>query len=212
MRHAPQAVFPLVLAAILIGSPAQAQDTMLRRFNVAPYVGVFFFDDDELTQSLGVEVDVGALFGARAGYAINPSWQIEGAYGYTSLSTDVTEFQGDPATEDLGEITAHLLYGAIDYLLRYRDNPTALLLSAGAGTIILDPEGENADREAEFLLDLGVGFTHPVRDWITFRGDARDHMHFCGAAQGVGDSSACPTDDDVLHHIEVSAGAQFWIF
>jgi hypothetical protein len=212
MKHARWAIFPLVLAAILFGSTARAQDPALRRFNVAPYVGAFFFDDDELSQSLGVEVDIGALFGARAGYEIAPAWQIEGAYGYSSLSTEVTEFQGDPGDVELGEITAHLIYGAIDYLLFYRDNPTALLLSAGVGTIILDGEGEASDPEAEFLLDLGIGFTHPVRDWITFRGEARDHMQFCGAAEGVGDTSACPADDDVLHHIEVSAGAQFWIF
>ena len=212
MRHARRAILPLILGTILIGSTAQAQDTALRRFNVGPYAGVFFFDDDELVDALGVEVDVGALLGARFGYALDRSWQIEGVYGITSLSTEVTEFQGDQGEEELGEITAHLIYGAIEYLLRYEDNPTALLLSAGAGTIILDPEGEGADAEAEFLLDLGIGFTHPVSDWITFRGDVRDHIHFCGGAEGVGDTSACPADDDVLHHIEVSAGAQFWLF
>jgi hypothetical protein len=90
MKHARWAIFPLVLAAILFGSTARAQDPALRRFNVAPYVGAFFFDDDELSQSLGVEVDIGALFGARAGYEIAPAWQIEGAYGYSSLSTKAT--------------------------------------------------------------------------------------------------------------------------
>ena len=212
MRHARWAVSLGWLAAALSATTAAAQDNELRRIHVMPYAGMFVFNDSDLTDATGVEVDPGAILGVRGGYAFARSWQVEAAYGYAPLSTETSEFQeGEPGVPT-GDLTAHLFYGAVDYLLEYEDNPTKLLLAAGLGFMILDPEGEGADSEGGFMLELGVGFTHPMRDWITIRGEARDHMVFCSAAEGVGDSSACPFEDDLLHHFELSAGVQFWIY
>lgn len=209
MRHARWAAGPLVLLALLSGSTARAQEIALWRFNVSPYAGVFVFDDDELDE-LGVEVDIGPILGGRVGYSLAPSWQIEAAYGIAPLSTEISEFVVDETPEaELGDLTVHLFYGAINYLLAYEANPTKLLLTAGVGGLIQDPEG--GDSDGDFLLELGIGFTHPARDWITIRGEARDHIAFC-SAEGVGETSACPVDDDVLHHIEVSGAVQFWLF
>ena len=75
-----------------------------------------------------------------------------------------------------------------------------------------DEDPEVGDGSTDPMLELGVGFTHPVRTWITVRGDLRDHMTFCGAPDTSGESSACPGGDELLHNFEVSAALQFWLF
>ena len=211
MRHGRWAVSSVILATILVASAARAQNYEARRVNVSPYVGIFLLDDQELTDAVGVEVDAGPLLGGRVGVALSPSWEVEGAYGISPLSTEVSEFEGPGSDQNLADITAHLLYGAVNYSIVYRDNPTELLLMAGFGFLILDPEGEG-DNTSDPMLELAVGFTHPVRDWIFIRGDLRDHLAFCSAIDQVGESSACPTDDEMLHNIEVSAALQFWVY
>jgi outer membrane beta-barrel protein len=209
MRHARWLIGSLVLT-IFAAATADAQ--VLRSFHVSPYAGLFFFDDGTLSDVSGVEVETAAILGARVGYAFTRSWQIEGAYGFAPLTTEPSEFQGGGDPEELADIDAHLLYGAINYLLTYADNPTALLLAAGGGVMILDPDVEGADSTSDPMLELGVGFAHPVRDWITIRGDFRDHMVFCGAPELVGEPSACPAGDETLHNFEVSAALQFWLY
>lgn len=169
--------------------------------HLMPYAGVLVYDDGEL-EAQGIEVDIGPVVGARVGFALARSWQIEAAYGFAPMSTEPSDFSDDDV--DLGDLNAHIFYGAINYLLGYEGNPTRLLLAAGAGGVIMDPEP--GSRTGSFLIDFGVGFTHPVRDWITFRGEVRDHVTFCSAPE-----TGCPTDDDVLHHLEISAGLQFWL-
>lgn len=212
MRHGRWAVSSVILATILVASAARAQDYEARRVNVSPYVGIFIFDDQELTDVTGVEVDAGPILGARAGFALSRSWEVEGAYGFSPLSTEISEFEGPGSDQGVADITAHLLYGAVNYSLAYRDNPTELLLMAGLGVMILDPEVEGADSSTDPMLELAVGFTHPVRDWIFIRGDARDHLTFCSAADEPGESTACPGDDELLHNLEVSAALQFWVY
>lgn len=209
MRHARWLIGSLMLTVF---AAASADAQVLRSFNVSPYIGAFFFDDESLSDVAGVEVDAAVILGARVGYAFARSWQIEGAYGYAPLSTEPSEFQGGGDPEELADIKAHLLYGAINYLLTYEENPTALLLTAGGGLMILDPDVEGADNTSDPMLELGVGFTHPLRDWITIRGDARDHIVFCGGPELVGETSACPAGDETLHNFEVSAGLQFWLY
>ena len=208
MRHARSLIGSLILT-ILAATAADAQ--MLRSFYVSPYVGVFLFDDESLTDVASVEVDLGAILGARVGYAFARSWQIEAGYGFAGLSTEPSEFQGGGDPEELADIDAHLLYGAINYLLTYEEIPTALLLTAGGGVMILDPDVEGADNTTDPMLELGAGFTHPVRDWISIRGEARDHIVFCDGPEFDFESSACPGGDETLHNIEVSAALQFWL-
>jgi len=209
MRHARWAVCSAIVVMILAASTARAQDYEARRFNVGPYVGVFLLDDEQLTEVAAVEVDPGVILGARMGFALAKSWQLEAGYGFAGLKTEPSEFDEDAPPDLVADLDTHLLYGAINYLLAYRDNPTALVLTAGAGVLILDPEA--FDRSTDPMLELGAGFTHPIRTWITFRGDARDHVSFCSVPDS-GESSACPGGDEVLHNFEVSGGLQFWIF
>jgi hypothetical protein len=212
MRHGRWAVSSVILATILVASAARAQNYEARRVNVSPYVGIFKFDDQELTDVTGVEVDAGPLLGARVGVALSRSWEVEGAYGYSLLSTEASQFEGSGDDVVLADLTAHLLYGAVNYSLAYRDNPTELLLMAGFGLLILDPETDVGDNATDPMLELAVGFTHPVRDWIFIRGDLRDHLTFCSAADEAGEGTACPGSDEMLHNLEVSAALQFWVY
>jgi hypothetical protein len=61
------------------------------------------------------------------------------------------------------------------------------------------------------MIPLAVGFTHPVNDWITFRGDVRDHIQFCSEAESEGDFAPC-IGDEMLNHFEVSGGLEFWLW
>lgn len=206
MRHARWWFGSLAMTAVL-ASTAAAQAP---RFHVSPTVGFFLFDDDAITEAVGVEVEPAVIFGARLGYAFARSWQVEGGYGYAPLSTEPAQFQeGDPELE-LADLDAHVLYAAINYLLTYAENPTAFLLSAGGGIMILNPEV--GDSSTDPMIDFGVGFTHPLSDRISIRGEARDHMVFCGAPDFNFESSACPLDDETLHNFEVSASLQFWFY
>lgn len=208
MKHARWAIASMVLVTVLAAPAARAQE--LRRFNVSPYVGIFIFDDEQLTDEFGVEVNGAAILGGRVGFAITRSWEIEGGYGYAALKTEPSEFSDEIDDEDIADIDAHLLYGGINYLLGYRDNPTRLLLSAGGGVLMLKPEV--GDDTSDPVLELAAGFTHPVRHWITVRGELRDHMTFCSAPDAAGEASACAAGDITLHNIEVSAALQFWLF
>lgn len=205
MRHACWLIGSLVLT-VAVASTASAQTR--GSFHVSPTVGFFLFDDESITQAGGVEIEPAVIFGARFGYAFAPSWQVEAGYGFAPLSTELSMFQEGGSEEDLADLDAHLIYGAINYLLRYADNPTAFLLSAGGGVMILSPD--EGDGTTNPMLELGAGFTHPLSDRIAIRGEARDHLVFCGAPEFDFESSACPSGDETLHNFEVSASLQFW--
>ena len=98
-------------------------------------------------------------------------WQFDFGYGYAQVETELSEFVDFPDPEDQIELDVHSLYGAADYFIGgSQDIPTRLLLSAGLGLMIVNPEV--GDGDASFMIPLAVGFTHPVNDWITFRGEA----------------------------------------
>lgn len=199
------AIAGLVAAFSAGGPPASlvAQGIEGWRVFVNPYVGAFVFDDSELND-IGREVNIGPLLGVRGTVPLTPVWWVEAAYGLAWMTVEPSEFQDD--TEDIErDLAQHLLYAAAGYRIGSDELPTRLLLSAGAGISVLSPEG--GDTAAHFMIPLGVGFTHPVNDWITFRGDAVDHIVFCTAQSGD-DFSAC-LDDEALNHIQLSGGLQF---
>ena len=206
-------IFVALLAAVAALAPpatpaSLAQGLTGTRVGVNPYVGVFIFDDGDL-QEIGREANIGPMLGARLNVAFRPDWQFDVGYGYAQVETEESEFvDSDP--EDQIELDMHSLYGAIDYFIGgSQEIPTRLLLSAGLGFLIVNPE--EGDGDASFMIPLAVGFTHPVNDWITFRGEARDHLQFCSAPDEDEGTAAC-VDDEMLNHIEVSGGLEFWLW
>lgn len=198
----------LTLVAILSAPhAARGQETSRWQVHLNPYLGAFVFDDSE-ANDVGLEVNIGPILGARIVAPFRPAWWLEGAYGFAFLSVEPSEFREEDPDAVETDLGAHLLYGAIIYRIGSPDVATALLLSAGAGAIFLDPE--SGDGEAEFMIPLGVGFTHPVNDWITFRGDVKDHIVFCTASDGA-DANAFPAclDDEGLNNFEISGGLMF---
>lgn len=198
----------LGLATLALAAPAvaPAQETREPRGYVNPYIGVFAFDDDELDE-IGREANLGPIVGARVGYGLTRAWQIEGAYGFSTFVTEPSEFD-DQLEEPEADVDVHLLYGAINWFLGTDQAPTRLLLGAGGGLIAVSPEG--SDTEVDPLLSFAVGFTHPIRPWIIFRADVRDHVSFCSAPD-AGEATVC-LEDEILNNLEFSGGAQFWLW
>jgi hypothetical protein len=206
-------IFVALLAAVglaLAATPAAlAQGQTGTRVGVNPYVGAFIFDDGEL-QGIGREANLGPTLGARLNVGVGRSWQFDVGYGYAQVETELSEFVDFPDPEDQIELDVHSVYGAVDYFLGgSQEIPTRLLLSAGLGFMVINPE--EGDGDASFMIPLAVGFTHPVNDWITFRGEVRDHLQFCSAADAAGEFAPC-AGDEMLNHLEVSGGLEFWVW
>lgn len=205
-----------IFVALVIGGFAPAaQPTVLAqgltgtRVGVNPYAGAFIFDDGEL-QSIGREANVAPMLGARLNVGVNRRWQFDFAYGYAQVETELSEFVDFPDPEDQIELDVHSLYAAADYFIGgNQDIPTRLMLSAGLGFLIVNPEV--GDGDADFMIPLAVGFTHPMNDWITFRGEVRDHVQFCSTADTADEFAPC-LGDELLNHFEVSGGLEFWVW
>ena len=193
-----------VVALALLAAPADAQV----RFELNPYAGVLVFDDSELEER-GLEVNPAAMIGARAGVLLSDRWQVEGGWGWARSSIEASEFVDFPDPDSEVDVDIHLLYGALDLFVLDPDVRTKLLLTAGAGLVAVDPATEG-DAGVDFTVELGVGFTHPVNEWITFRGDLRDHLTFCSADLDADEFQSC-SGDEVLNHVEISAGLEFWL-
>ncbi|HYO46336.1 MAG TPA: hypothetical protein VEY33_06560 [Gemmatimonadota bacterium] len=206
-------IFVALLAVAGLASAATpaalAQGLTGTRVGVNPYVGAFIFDDGEL-QAIGREANLGPTLGARLNVGVGRSWQFDVGYGYAQVETELSEFVDFPDPEDQIELDVHSIYGAVDYFIGgSQEIPTRLLLSAGLGFMVINPE--TGDGDASFMIPLAVGFTHPVNDWITFRGEVRDHLQFCSAADAVGEFAPC-LGDELLNHFEVSGGLEFWLW
>jgi hypothetical protein len=201
----------LAVAGLALSSPpaVHAQGLTGTRVGINPHIGAFIFDDGEL-QSIGREANVVTLLGARLNVGLNRSWQLDFGYGYAQPETELSEFVDFPDLEEQIELDVHSLYAAIDYLIGgSHEIPTRLLLSAGLGLMVVNPEVGEGD--ADFMIPLAAGFTHPVNDWITFRGELRDHVQFCSTSDTAGEFSPC-RGDELLNHFEVSGGVEFWVW
>lgn len=206
-------IFVALLAAAgfapAVTPAALAQGQPGTRVGINPYVGVFVFDDGEL-QEIGREANLVAALGARLNIGVYRNWQFDIAYGYAQVETELSEFVDFPDPEDQIELDVHSFYGAADYFIGgAQEIPTRLLLSAGLGFMVVNPEV--GDGDLSFMIPLAVGFTHPVNEWITFRGEVRDHIQFCSAADNAGEFAPC-LGDELLNHFEVSGGLEFWVW
>jgi hypothetical protein len=205
-------IFVALLAAGLVPAAtpsALAQGWTGTRVGVNPYVGAFIFDDGEL-QPVGREANTVPMLGARLNVGVSRRWQFDAAYGYAQVETELSEFVDFPDPEDQIELDVHSFYGAADFFIGGSQQiPTRLMLSAGLGFLVVNPE--EGDGDVDFMIPLAVGFTHPMNDWITFRGEVRDHIQFCSAADTAGEFAPC-LGDELLDHFEVSGGLEFWIW
>jgi hypothetical protein len=192
------------------GTPsALAQALTETRVGVNPYVGFFIFDDGEL-QAIGREANVAMTLGARLNVGLSRRWQVDASYGYAQVETERSEFVDFPDPEDQIELDVHSVYGAADFFLGgNQEIPTRLMLSAGLGFMIVNPE--EGDGDVDFMIPLAIGFTHPVNDWVTFRGEVRDHVQFCSTADSAEEFAPC-LGDELLNHFEGSGGLEFWIW
>lgn len=195
--------------APVVPSSALAQGLTGTRVGVNPYVGAFIFDDGEL-QPIGREANTVPMLGARLNVGVSRRWQFDFAYGYAQVETERSEFVDFPNPEDQIELDVHSFYGAADFFIGgNQDIPTRLLLSAGLGFLVVNPEA--GDGDVDFMIPLAVGFTHPMNEWITFRGEVCDHVQFCSTADTAGEFAPC-LGDELLNHFEVSGGLEFWFW
>lgn len=200
----------LTAAALLLAIPAPAQvaTESYVEVRVNPYGGVFAFDNGGI-EAAGAEVDIAGIAGGRVVIGFGERWQVEGGYGFSPLTIEASEFADFPEPELDRDVNAHLFYGAVGLMIGSEVAPTKLLLTAGVGGLALDPEEGESD--TDFLVTLGAGFTHPINDWIRFRGDFRDHITFCEAPARLTDPTSC-VEDETLNNIEVSGGLEFRVY
>lgn len=206
--------FGLALATIILCLAASGQALAQGSWSINPYAGVFMADDGGLKdagadEGLDVSVDPAVLFGGRLGFVSAANWGFEAGYGYSPLKLTVGE-----GTDNFEvDATAQLFYGALNYIF-----PTAsaakIFLSAGAGGIHISGDEADFDADAktsstDLLANVGAGVMWQMNDRLAIRGDIKDHIEFCKAADTLDDFSACPLDDKALNHIEVSAGVAF---
>jgi len=211
MRSGRWILVALLAAGLVPGvtPSALAQGWIGTRVGVNPYVGAFIFDDGEL-QPVGREANTVPMLGARLNVGVSRRWQFDAAYGYAQVETELSEFVDFPDPEDQIELDVHSFYGAADFFIGGSQQiPTRLMLSAGLGFLVVNPE--EGDGDVDFMIPLAVGFTHPMNDWITFRGEVRDHIQFCSAADTAGEFAPC-LGDELLDHFEVSGGLEFWVW
>lgn len=204
--------FALALAALAVAVPASAQTGSGRwlRVEANPYAGVFVLDDSGLEEG-GLESDIGPILGGRVGVVIGDDWLVEGSYGWSSVTIEPSEFVDFPDPDFETDLSVHLLHASIGYLIHTDVAPTTLVLMAGLGGMWVDPEVGESD--ADFMAQIGAGFTHPVNDWIAVKGDFRDHVSFCSAPERVDEELAATcVEDRTLHHFEISAGLQFYLY
>ncbi|MDX1623207.1 MAG: hypothetical protein R3199_04415 [Gemmatimonadota bacterium] len=203
------ATFAAAAALLLVTpSPAQVRTERNARPWLNPYAGVLAFDNGGI-EDAGIEVDVAGTVGARIVVELGERWQVEAGYGFAPLTLEASEFVAFPESGLERDVNAHLFYATGGLFVGSEEVPTRLLLTAGAGGIALDPEEGESD--TDFMVTLGAGFTHPVNDWILFRGDLRDHVLFCEAPPRGADPTSC-VDEDTLHNIEVTGGLEFRLF
>ena len=200
----------VALLTVLLASPAFAQSQRGLRMGVEvnPYVGVFLFDDSELNEA-GLEADVGPVVGGRVGVTLGDDWLFEGSYGYATVALEASEFVDFPDLDFDTDLAIHLLHGSASYLIGTEVAPTRLVLTAGLGGMWVDPEVGESD--GDFMVTVGAGFTHPINEWISFKGDFKDHITFCSAPERAGEFSAC-IEEEPLNHFEISGGLQFYLY
>ncbi|MFN2383292.1 MAG: outer membrane beta-barrel protein [Gemmatimonadota bacterium] len=200
------ATITLSLAAL---SPAHGQGA----WSVNPYAGVFIADEGGLQdfgdeEGFTVSIDPAMLVGARLGYMSAANWGFEAGYGYSPLSLSVDE----DSSFDV-DVTAQLFYGALNYTFP-SSSAAKFFLSVGAGGINVSGEEADFEEDAEtsstdLLANIGGGVMWWLNDRLSLRADIKDHMDFCKASETEEDFSACPLDDKMLNHIEVSGGVAF---
>jgi hypothetical protein len=194
---------------MLVSAASQALAQSYDRLAINVYGGALIFDDGA-TENLGLEVDVGPIVGGRLVVAAGSDWRLVGGYGYMPLKMETSQFQVAVPDVDL-DLNAHLFYGGAEYLLHARQAETALLLSAGAGAMVVDLEG--IDETTDFMFTVAAGFTHPVNDRIAFRGEIRDHVVLCDAEEeGVVVAAGICFTDETLNHVEISGGLEVWLY
>lgn len=213
----------LALPAGLAGQEAsgssQAWDRDSTPWTLGVYAGAFLIDDDELPP-VGMELDSPVVvFGARLGYRMADHWEIEGGYGYSSLTAT--------SEAETGEIDGqlHLYHGVLNYVAPAVSR-ARVRLSGGLGGMYYsydafdrrDAAGEvvelvDTSWANELVLLFGIGFEVDAGERVAFRADARDHLQFCSAEDTpineTEDFSHCPLDSAVLSNPEFTGGIVF---
>lgn len=199
-------VFTFALAVLplwAVDGLAQTQDRTWIGLN--PYVGILLLDDSEL-KTIGREINIAPLVGLRFSIAPTRSWVIDAGYGFAPAETEVSQFNNE-RPEEKADLHTHLLYGAVNYVISSKEAPTRLILVAGVGAAFFDLETSDSS-DSQFMFNLGLGFTHPVGEWIIFRGDFKDHITFCRGPTEITDTTLC-VSDATMNNLEFSGGLVF---
>jgi opacity protein-like surface antigen len=181
-------------------------------FYLGPYAGYMIFGDMAETSG-GAEWsnEDGALFGAQAGFSINPNFSILGNVGWTKSKFTV-EYPDGSSTPTSGDIGVWLYDGALQFRLPFqqRDSWIAPFGQVGAGAIRwtadtddIDGQGEtnvqfNFGVGADFQFQKTIGLRLMVKDYITSINWTNDNTISTDVQEG-----------DTMHNWAITAGLNF---
>lgn len=205
----------LALPAALAAQEGSAGDGP---WTLGAYAGVLRIDDGELS-GVGMEIDSPVLvLGGRAAYRFSERWEIEGGYGYASLTAT-----SEPETGEVdGQL--HQYHGALVYLVPAGRARFRLTGGVGGMRYSYDPfmrrndQGEVVELEDtswghELVVLLGAGLGVDAGERFELRADVLDRVQFCNGEgkpiNETGDFSHCPLDSAVLSNLELTGGIAF---
>jgi len=210
--------FISLMALFAVGAAsAQVRD---RTFEISPYAGYLFGGEfsrgSNVLFNFDVDADDAATYGARLGYNLNSTFQLELQISHTETEFVTGDDDGNLFGRDFEESFGDL---DIDYVLGYMTfnfgrRRAVPYITLGAGAARLDPAIRGARDETRFTASLGggvktfftpnFGLRFDGRGYVTSLGD-NDDDDFCG-----GFFDDCDSDrQDWLTNGELSLGLVF---
>lgn len=167
----PQTVIPLtllLLTAILSTSMPANGDVKKGQFEVGPFAGYHFFENDQnLKDNL--------TYGIRFGYSFTPKWAIEGALSTVSSEVDDSSLVGASEgefrspTEDV-DLTLY----QVDALYHFRpENKFSPYLVGGFGSADYSPSISSKEMST---FNVGVGAKYWIAENFALRFEMRNHL------------------------------------
>jgi len=220
----------LTVIFVLCGSNALAQflDPRVTGFFGVSFLGgerSFIVDGDPFQS----QFENGAKVGLRLTTDVTDIWSLEGSYSFSDNDLRISEL-GTPPEERFFGIGVHQFVFNGLYYVTPPGETLRFFFTAGIGWVRFSPS-ETAqvlalvdkfiDDEAsirtsnKFGFNFGGGMETRANDWLGFRIDVRDHItgypRFGLPESSTGPGSVFFPVDGVLHNIEVSFGAVFYL-
>jgi len=220
----------LTVIFVLCGSNAFAQllEPRVTGFLGGSFLGgerSFIVDGDPFQS----EFENGAKVGLRFTTDLTDIWSLEGSYSFSGNDLNITEL-GTPPEKRFFGVGVHQLAVNGLYYLNSSGDTRRFFVTAGIGWVRFSPsetakilalvdkfisDSASITTSNKFGFNFGAGMETRANDWLGFRVDFRDHItgypRFGLPESSTGPGSVFFPVDGLLHHIELSFGAVFYL-